>query len=281
MIKEKSIHILLVTFMSWGCSQNPLLPTESQIVVQAYLYDHEAVTDIYVGWSNSLGSTDSTNQPMSTAYVTLNKNGIGYQLLPDASRAGYYIYSGTDLVVSTGDQFSIQVVANGITSTAETTVPTKPVAISISQPVITFTTDTLSSPMGPTGSTGSMTRLRMSDTVNIRWSNSTNDLYFVIVKNVDSARTTISTDSMRMPPSRMFISSPTTENYYRLNENQLQYMGKYCAYIYHVNKEYADLYKSREQDSRNLTEPLTNIRNGLGVFSAFASDTVTFVVVKQ
>ena len=275
MKKENIILIILVIFMFLGCSQNPLLPTESQIVIQAYLYDHEAVTDVYVGWSNSLGSTDSTNRPTSTAHVTLKKNGISYLLLPDASREGYYGYSGTDLVVATGDLFSIQVVAEGITSTAETTVPTKPIAVSLSKSAITFTTDTFSNPMG------SMTRVRMSDTVNIRWSNPTNDLYFVIVKNVDTNRTAISTDTLRMSPSRMFISSPTTENYYRLNENQLQYTGKYCAYIYHVNKEYADLYKSREQDSRNLTEPLTNIKNGLGVFSAFASDTVTFVVVKQ
>jgi hypothetical protein len=117
--------------------------------------------------------------------------------------------------------------------------------------------------------------------VNVQWSNSTNDFFFVIIKSTDPNRTVISTDTMRMFPSGMFISSPTTENHYRLNEMQLEYTGTYCAYVYHVNKEYADLYKSREQDSRNMTEPLTNIKNGLGVFSAFAIDTVSFTVVKK
>ena len=46
--------------------------------------------------------------------------------------------------------------------------------------------------------------------------------------------------------------------------------------VYRINQEYADLYGSRQQDSRDLNEPLTNNRNGLGVFSAFNSQAVYF-----
>jgi hypothetical protein len=275
MKKRKIVLMIFGSIILSGCSENPLLPTESQIVVQAFLYDNETVSDVYVGRSSSLGSADSTNQPISTAAVTLQKNGTTYRLTPDVSREGYYFYSGADLVVATGDQYSIQIVGDGTTVMAKTTVPTKPVAVSISKPVITFTTETISTPMG------TRTRVSLSDTVNIQWINSTNDLYFVVVKSIDSNRTAISTDTMGMVRSRMFTSRPTTENYYRLSESQLQYTGKYYAYVYHVNEEYANLYKSREQDSRNMTEPLTNIKNGLGIFSAFASDTVSFIVKKE
>jgi len=272
--------LFLCLLIFWGCTENPLLPTESQIVVQAFLYDHGTVSDVYVGRSNSLGSTDSTNQPITTAMVTLQKNGTNYQLVSDASREGYYIYSGTDLAIATGDKYSLQVIADGTTVTAETIVPPKPVAVSISKSVIRFTTETISTPMG------SITRISLSDTVDIQWSNPTNELYFVVVKSVDSNRTSISTDTMRFfpgggVPGGISISRPTTENAYRLSEMQLRYTGMYYAYVYRVNKEYADLYKSREQDSRNMTEPLTNIKNGLGIFSAFASDTVSFTVVKK
>jgi len=51
--------------------------------------------------------------------------------------------------------------------------------------------------------------------------------------------------------------------------------------LYRVNQEYVDLYKSRDQDSRNLNEPLTNIENGLGIFSAFANDSVYFYAIKE
>jgi len=46
--------------------------------------------------------------------------------------------------------------------------------------------------------------------------------------------------------------------------------------VYRVNQEYADLYEGRRQDSRDLNEPSTNIENGLGVFSAFNSDSTFF-----
>ncbi|MBC8181278.1 hypothetical protein H8E88_09140 [candidate division KSB1 bacterium] len=46
--------------------------------------------------------------------------------------------------------------------------------------------------------------------------------------------------------------------------------------VFRVNQEYGDLYQSRNQDSRDLNEPLTNIVNGLGVFSAFNCDSVFF-----
>jgi hypothetical protein len=48
-----------------------------------------------------------------------------------------------------------------------------------------------------------------------------------------------------------------------------------------VNQEYADLYENRQQDSRNLTEPLSNVNNGLGIFTAFSYDVAYFEVVKN
>ena len=51
--------------------------------------------------------------------------------------------------------------------------------------------------------------------------------------------------------------------------------------VWRNNEEYAQLYASRQQDSRDLNEPATNIHGGLGVFSAFSADTTSFVAVKQ
>jgi hypothetical protein len=51
--------------------------------------------------------------------------------------------------------------------------------------------------------------------------------------------------------------------------------------VYRVNQEYVDLYENRQQDSRNLTEPLTNIKNGLGIFTAFSYAQAYFYVKKE
>jgi len=61
----------------------------------------------------------------------------------------------------------------------------------------------------------------------------------------------------------------------------MTHLGKHRVKVYRVNQEYADLYQSRNQDSRDLNEPLTNIVNGLGVFSAFNSDSVFFELKQQ
>ena len=39
----------------------------------------------------------------------------------------------------------------------------------------------------------------------------------------------------------------------------MTHLGKHRVKVCRVNQEYADLYQSRNQDSRDLNEPLTNI----------------------
>jgi len=50
--------------------------------------------------------------------------------------------------------------------------------------------------------------------------------------------------------------------------------------VFRVNQEYVDLFENIDQDSRNLNEPPTNIANGLGIFTAFNSDSIFFEVKK-
>ena len=77
------------------------------------------------------------------------------------------------------------------------------------------------------------------------------------------------------------ISRPTRESSYQINFGEIAYWGKYVVKVYRVNQEYADLYENLEQDSRDLNEPPTNIKNGLGIFSAFHSQNVYFNVEKK
>ena len=61
----------------------------------------------------------------------------------------------------------------------------------------------------------------------------------------------------------------------------IEHLGKHEIKVYKVNQEYVDLYESREQDSRDLNEPLTNIEGGLGVFSAFNYETVYIEIIQM
>ena len=61
----------------------------------------------------------------------------------------------------------------------------------------------------------------------------------------------------------------------------LEFLGLHRVKVYRVNEEYTQLYQNRTQDSRDLNEPPSNIRNGLGVFSAFSSDSAFFTVLRR
>ena len=77
------------------------------------------------------------------------------------------------------------------------------------------------------------------------------------------------------------LTEPTTANFFDIRLFQLEIFGSYSVTVYRINQEYADLYESREQDSRDLNEPLSNIEGGLGVFSAFNGQITQFEIIRE
>ena len=77
------------------------------------------------------------------------------------------------------------------------------------------------------------------------------------------------------------VAEPTKDDYHFIDMRVLRDLGRHIARVYRVNEEYAQLYENRTQDSRDLNEPPSNILGGLGVFSAFNSDSIGFAVVRD
>jgi hypothetical protein len=183
---------------------------------------------------------------------------------------------GNDLLVQSGDQYTIQVTYDGITASAETNVPPKPVGLSTNITTITFSKDSVSTPFG-----GRFERLTTSDSLIVSWRNPEAGAYYVVMESIDPNRASIRSDTFPSFRNMRFVAEPTTDDHYRAFEQDINYTGKHRITLYRVNQEYVDLYKSREQDSRSLNEPLTNVRNGFGIFTAFASDSLFIDVVLQ
>jgi len=274
---EKSISLLciLIFFIS-GCQENPVIPDEEQLVLQAYLYADEPVTEITVMLSRSLSSSDTVNTLISTANVLLYKNNASYQLTPSVKDSGKYYYAGNDLSVLSNEHYKIEVHYNGLISTAETTVPSKPESISINITTITFKKDSITTPFGEVRE-----MITTSDSLIVSWSNPNSKSYYVVLESVDPNREVLRSDSMAPFMNRRFVTEPMMEDYYRIFDRDIKYTGKHKITLYSVNQEYVDLYKSRQQDSRSLNEPQTNVKNGLGIFTAFASDSLFVNVVLQ
>ena len=270
-MKTLSLMLSILAVFLAACSNNPVSPVQQQVVLQGYLYAKESVQDIFVASSMAIGGSDSTGTPITTASVVLVKSGIRYQLVPNNLQPGYFVYKGSDLVVNTGDDFRIEVDANGRHVTAETIVPPTPEQMLLSSHTLRFRTDSIRAPFG-----GIRTGINGLDTAVVTWSNPNGYFFFVVIESIDPNRQLMRPDSLF---TRRFISQPTDQASYRVNPNSILYTGQHILRLYRVNKEYADLYRSRVQDSRTLNEPLTNVQNGLGIFSAFASDSVAFNVI--
>jgi hypothetical protein len=279
MKKIKSIIYLALALFTVSCTNDSITESENQnnLVVEAFLYAGEPVTDIRLCNTISLASNDTLSPPVNDASVWLSKNGKSYQLVSDPARAGYYKYNGTDLSIEPENNFSLRIYYHGKEISATTIVPPVPKEVSISKSTLTLTS--------PTGFPGGPGGFGAQDTnsIYVKWSNPDSTLYYVVVENLEASPIEISSGNFPggMNIMRRMTFPPIPSSEFVIARRNLTYYGKHRAIVYKVNQEYADLYESRNQDSRNLNEPLTNIKNGLGVFSAFASDTVYFKINSQ
>jgi hypothetical protein len=270
--------IIAVCGVAAACSDAPTnAGVETLVVVQAYLYAGEPVSDVRLTASVPLGSDSTESPPINDADVVLYRSGQAYRLTP-ADTDGTYAYTGTDLTIASGDTFRIEVTYNGTVVSGETVVPEPPRDVAISS-------STLVVPDFTTPPTGGGPPLAMdSAQVVISWTSPERALHYVVVRGPAAGSDPIFPENSGPggPFSRFrMITQPTADDYYSVGMQTLRDLGRHEAMVYRVNKEYADLYENRTQDSRDLTEPPTNIRNGLGVFTAFTSRVVVFDVVRN
>lgn len=273
----KRVIILIVflgLFIAAGCTDDsPLAPEADQVVIQGYLYAGEPVTDIQITSTLPLGSQDTLAPPINDAEVYLIKNGQRYNLQPSSGDSGYYHYEGSDLSVEVGDVFEINVSYYGTIASGETGVPPAPASVSISSNTL-YIPESIS----PFDFEFDSTKHQLD----VTWDPESSALFYVTIENIEPDPEPIERYGfMRGGPGR-FISAPTSSNEYRIMFMSVTHYGRHRVKVYRVNQEYADLYISRLQDSRDLNEPLTNIVNGLGVFSAFnSSDYLYFQAVRE
>jgi len=270
-----SLLFISLLMISTCTTESPLAPDTELIVIRGYLYANEPVNDIQITHTLPLGSEATTAPPINDAQVYLIKNENRYALIPSAGDSGYYHYEGTDLTVEADDEFKIEVVYNDQQVTATTVVPQAPENVTISSTTLKFPDFDTMWELRQQGI--SMDSIRKSMTLTVSWDNDPEALYYVVVENIDANPVEVEQQQFgRGGGPRLFISAPMARGDYIVNAMMMTHLGKHQVKVYHVNQEYADLYQSRNQDSRDLNEPLTNVVNGLGVFSAFNSRSVYF-----
>jgi len=279
---KKSLYfcILSIIIAGFRCThESPVIPEKESVVVRAFIYAHEHVRDIQLTSSIPLGSETTTASPINNADVRLIKNGQTYQLESSPGDSGYYHYNGNDLVIETGDELFLDISYFGRHISGETVVPSSPKNITISRKELIL-------PKIIEFGSGNFNPRSLFGELTVRWEKEADALYYVTIDNVESEPQDILIEMMfgtinLSDRAFTFISNPTARDSMRVNLRDISHLGKHRVKVYRINQEYADLYYSRNQDSRDLNEPLTNINNGLGVFSAFNSDSLFFYVKQE
>ncbi len=271
---KRYITALLPVCLLPACNSNPVDSESADLVViEAFLFAGEPIDDIRL--TASVPLSDTIAPPVvNDADIVLIKNGMTYALGP-SGEDGYYHYPEADLTVETGDLFRIEVSHFGRVAAGETVVPEPPVNVAIDG-------DTLSAPEIVIGGRGGGGFDFAGAQLATTWDNPNELLHFVVVEGLEDDAEAIFPEQLQQRLGRFrFISQPTTDTLYSINLLLLRDLGPHEVKVYRVNEEYNDLYENRAQDSRDLNEPPSNISNGLGVFSAFNSQSVLFVVVRE
>ncbi|MEP2026827.1 MAG: DUF4249 family protein [Reichenbachiella sp.] len=275
---KNSMHIRLTAIFTlfWfiSCEEVPDFEADDTVpVVEAFLYVDNPIDDIKISKVIPFES-EATDNEVDGLNIEIKWNGKIYPLVNAENGGGKYFYPGTDLEIISGDNYEISFQFEGNIISSSTTAPPVPTGLSIS-------TSSLELPQ--LIDLIDIRDLAQSENsnVNIEWNNPNGDYYFLVIENLEGNPEPIDLNNT-LNFNFEFVSSPTQDNFFTLIPfvHYTQF-GTHRIIVYRVNEEYALLYETIEQDSRDLNEPFTNVKNGVGIFSGFASDTVYLEINKQ
>lgn len=274
------LYTVLLSLFFFSCvDENLNNIAENQFVVEAFIYAGEPINDIRIKSSFPLADEEDNSVPINDAQVTLMKGSQSYSLI-SSGQDGFYHYPGNDAEVTTGDVFHLEIQHNGIIATAQTIVPTPTTGLQLSK-------DTVLVPELPLREGREAVQMVIGEfirnsSIDAIWDNPNDDLYFMIVESLSEQTDPIFPDVVTNALERFrFVSEPTNDSMLTFLSGTLVSFGTYQVRVYHINQEYAALYENREQDSRDLNEPPSNVTNALGVFSAFNSQNAFFELARE
>ncbi len=277
---KETLNILIMFFIviyASGCTESsPLISDEDLVVVWGLVYANKAITDIKLTRTLPLDADSSSKFPtINDADVAVIVNEDRFECDLAAGSSGYYEYLGSDLNINSGDQISIEIEWQGQSIRGQSIVPKRPSGLELESNIMEI----------PNFSDWqSLLDWRDSETreVIVSWEEeSEDDWFYVVLKNLEQNPTPIEINSTFSERMREIIFPPVQDNSYSIRLPLIEFLGLHEIRVYRVNREYVDLYESRDQDTRDLNEPLTNIEGGLGVFSAFNSSKINMTVIQN
>ena len=262
----KNIIFIISSILLIACKKIDVQKTDTKVpVVEAYIVPGQNDT-IKVTYQLDFKTGDTIVRGYENLNILLS---VGNKKEQAIYRGGG-IYENTLLKIHDGDTVKLSFAYNDLTISSETIIPSKPVGFKLSVDSIVIESPSSGSGMPGPGSS--------SESIAASWENPKNDYYIILIKNIEKDPVPI--DTMMAGRKMMFRNEPLQTNYYSLGTRNFNYYGNYQVILYHLNAEYAELYKNNGNSSLNITLPTTNIVNGLGIFTGINADTLYLKVVQ-
>lgn len=275
-IFKKVIAVIFVVVISSCEDVQDFDQEESEPVVEAFIYEGEPIDDVYLKKTVPFtAGRDIEPEPITDANISISNGSQNFVLSQKTKEPGRYYYDGTDLSINVGDMYQLSFEYEDKIISSSTTIPSKPNGVSIS-------TNLIEIPQINSFQDLRSFRESFRETIDVNWINDDGSYYYLVIKNTEKRPISIDpTDILgSLDINFEYTTEPTQQSIFQIRPmiHYSQY-GQHKVTIYKVNKEYALLYETSTQDSRDLNEPYTNINNGLGIFSGFTSQVLYFYVV--
>ena len=260
--------LLFIMILLASCSKElntPITP-DNVPVVESYLYAGDSTITVKV--TKILPFSDDTIE--ATQYITgLHLQINGTDLTETGS--GIYTLNLGEKYIQPGESYTLKFVYASDTISSTTVIPGKPLNYSISSTYM-YTYRNSSSGNGmPSAPPADLT---------LSWDNADESYYYVLIQYMESSRDYINSQSKLLDLSDTTSISPMNTSETRLGTQNLNFFGNYRIILLKVNNEFADLYSQTSVNSNNITNPVSLIHNGYGVFTGMASDTVYLQVLE-
>jgi len=272
------LFFIILAFVIFSCDEESSI--SENFVVEAFLFQGESIDDIKITKAKMYNSSDTTEEAISNANVKILFNGSEYQLDYDAL-SEKYVMKNSSLDIISGKQYGLEVTVKERTATAETVVPTKPAGLTLSNDKIVIPELVLSRALATI-----LGNLYENARTVVSWDNPDNEYHYLTIKYMGDSENPIFSDEIPSGVGVFFqnfsiVSEPTKDEKFTTIALSLKNYGRYKVSLFKINQDYVSLFENQEQDGNELNEPPSNIINAFGIFSAFASDTTSFEIVKE
>ena len=251
------IAVAFAAFFMFSCKKDSSLADDySRPVVEGYLVPGKSVL-VKVYYQKYLDDTISLGFPVTDLKLKISDGARTVELTETTD--GNYVYSDTTFITE-HKTYSLSFDYNNKTISSETTVPDKPTGF--------VTSDSLQKvPVMDFGTTPAT-----FVPITLSWNNTTGGHYIMVLKNTETSRTSTNPRNNGSYRDTELILGQVSS--FQTQQMTFNYLGNYRVLLFHINKEYSDALNNNGGSSLNLTNPYTNIVNGLGIFTSMQADSL-------